>query len=219
MLAPELGGYLLVTYRVSDLSAQALDMTDAVIVTRVTDPRQLLALQRLAPEGSEAAGWEECLADLAIDEACVLPGSSESGSAPVRFRIAPRLTAHVRHRQKYADVPVFPGCEFVFTRAGRPTGGSARTPSELLALLPALPAEVFDGHLARGDFHRWFERVFGDRELGEAIRRLEGHGVDDPRREMRRAIEERYLGAGASSGSIAPAPGCDRTAGRQEDER
>jgi hydroxymethylpyrimidine pyrophosphatase-like HAD family hydrolase len=208
MLAPELGGYLLVTYRVADLSAQALGMTDAVIVTRVTDPRQVVALRRLAPQGGEAAAWADSLGDLAIDEACLLPGSPESGTAPIRFRIAPRLTPHVRHRQKYADVPVFPGREFVFTRGGLPTGERARTAGELLSLLPALPAEVFDGHLARGDFHRWFERVFGDRELGRAIRRLEGGDVSDPRQRMMRAIEERYLGAGASSDfPTSPFPG------------
>jgi len=215
MLAPELG-YLLVTYRVSDLSAQALAMTDAVLVTRVTDPRQVRAFKRLAPQGGEEAVWEEGLRDLAIDEACLLPGSPESGTAPIRFRIAPRLTAHVRHRQKYSDVPVFPGREFLFTRAGVPTGDRARTASELLALLPALPAEVFEGHLARGDFHRWFEQVFGDRDLGQVLRRLEGPGVDDPRLQMTRAIEERYLGTSASTGPIAPT-GNDREPGRQED--
>jgi hypothetical protein len=124
------------------------------------------------------------------------------------------LTAHVRHRQKYVDVPVFPGREFVFTRAGLPTGDRARTPSELLALLPALPAEVFDGHVARGDFHRWFEQVFGDHELGQAMRRLEGPGVDNQRQQMMRAIEERYQGAAAAASPIAPT-GSDRTPGRR----
>jgi hypothetical protein len=170
-------------------------MTDAVIVTRVTDPRQVQALRGLAPEGAtDASGWEESLANLAVDEACLLPGSPESGRSPVRFRIAPRLTVHVRHRHKYAEVPVSPGCEFVFRRAGHSTGERARTPSELMALLPSLPADVFDGHLRRGDFHRWFEQVFGDRELGQAIRRLEGQHVREPRQQLVRVIEDRYLG-------------------------
>src|SRR5689334_22012138 len=45
----ELGGYLLVTYRISDLSQDILNASEAAIVTRVGDRRQALALMALAP--------------------------------------------------------------------------------------------------------------------------------------------------------------------------
>jgi hypothetical protein len=69
----ELGGYLLVTYRISDLSPDILRATEAVIVTRVADRRQALALLALAPGGGTPSEWLMLLADLAIDEAVMLP--------------------------------------------------------------------------------------------------------------------------------------------------
>ena len=132
------------------------------------------------------------LADLAIDEAVLLPGSFESGDSFKRFRVAPRLTAHVRHRHKYADVPVRLDQEFVFTQEGRPTGTRARTVRDPLSALPALPDNVVQGHLARGDFRRWIEDVFGDSELGGAIRHLERGDVSSVRDALQRAITDRY---------------------------
>ena len=188
----ELGGYLLVTYRISDLSPDILNASEAVIVTRVDDRRQALALLALAPRGDPPSEWLALLADLAVDEAVLLPGTLESGDSLKRFRVAPRLAAHVRHRQKYADVPVGLEQEFVFTQRGRPTGKRARTVRELLSALPALPDDVVQGHLARGDFRRWVEGVFGDRELGAAIQHLEQGEVSKVRDALRRAIADRY---------------------------
>jgi hydroxymethylpyrimidine pyrophosphatase-like HAD family hydrolase len=191
----DLGGYLLATYRVSDLSPDILKASDAVIVTRVDDRRQALALQALAPGVVTTEAWLALVGGLAIDEAVLLPGSFESGESLKRFRVARRLTVHVRHRRKYADVPVSPGQEFVFTREGRPTGTRARTVRDLLVVLPALSHDVVQGHLARGDFSRWFEEVFGDGELGATIRLLERGDASNAGDGLQRAIADRYRGA------------------------
>ena len=188
----ELGGYLLVTYRISDLSPDILRASEAVIVTRVDDPRQGLALLALAPEVGTPETWLALLAGLAIDEAVLLPGSFQSGNSLTRFRVAPRLTKHVRHRKKYADVPVCLGEEFVFTRNGRPTGERARTVRDLLLVLPGLPDDVVQAHLARGDFRRWIEDVFGDGELGGAIGRVEQGDASSAQHALLRAIADRY---------------------------
>jgi hydroxymethylpyrimidine pyrophosphatase-like HAD family hydrolase len=193
----ELGGYLLITYRISDLSPDILKASEAAIVTRVDDRRQALALQALAPGVETTEEWLALVAELAIDEAVLLPGPFESGESLKRFRVAPRLTAHVRHRQKYADVPVCLEQEFVFTREGRPTGRRARTVRDLLSALPALPDDVVKGHLARGDFRRWIEDVFGDHELGGAILHLEQGDFLRVRDDLRRAIADRYGGGSA----------------------
>jgi hypothetical protein len=187
----ELGGYLLVTYRISDLSPAILRASEAVIVTRVADRQQALALLALAP-GIETSEGLTLLAGLSIEEAALLPGSLESGTSLKRFRVAPRLAAHVRHRRKYADAPVRAEQEFVFTRAGRPTGRRARAVRELLSALPELETDVVRGHLERGDFHRWIEDVFGDHELGETIRCLERGKVANAREALRYAIAQRY---------------------------
>ena len=141
------------------------------------------------------------LASLGIDEAALLPRLGETGDSVKRFRVAPRLTAHVRHRAKYADVPVRPDQEFVFTLKGSPTGRRARTVRDLLAALPALDDDVVQGHLRCGDFRRWIEDVFGDRELGAAILDLERGNVADARAALGRIIAERYIGEADVIGS------------------
>jgi hydroxymethylpyrimidine pyrophosphatase-like HAD family hydrolase len=190
----ELGGYLLVTYRISDLSPDVLRASEAVIVTRVDDRRQALAVLALAPGAGTPETWLALVADLAIDEAVLLPRLFESGGSVTRFRVTPRLTTHVRHRSKYAEVPVCPEQEFVFTQSGRPTGARARTVRDLLLVLPALPDDVVQEHLARGDFRRWLEDVFGDGELGGAIERLEQGDISTARHTLLRAIADRYGG-------------------------
>jgi hypothetical protein len=188
----DLGGYLLVTYRIADLSPDVLGASEAAIVTRVDDRRQALALLPLAPPGTTESEWLALLAELAIDEAVLLPGRLEPGDVVTRFRVAGRLTAHVRHREKYADVAVAPGEAFVFTRDGRPTGRHARTIRDLLSALPALPDDVVQGHLTRGDFRRWIEQIFGDGELAAAIRPLERDDISNGRDVLCEAIAARY---------------------------
>jgi hypothetical protein len=188
----ELGGYLLVTYRISDLSPDVLTASEAVIVTRVVDQRQALALLALAPGAGTPSEWLAMLAGLLIDEAVLLPGPRQSGDSVTRSRVAARLTDHVRHRAKYADVPVRREQEFVFTREGRPTGSRARTVRELLSALTTMPDDVVQGHLTRGDFRRWFEDVFGDGELGAAIPDSERGDVSKVRDALMRVIAERY---------------------------
>jgi hydroxymethylpyrimidine pyrophosphatase-like HAD family hydrolase len=187
-----LGGYLLVTYRISDLPPDILRASEAVIVTRVEDRRQALALLALAPRVGMTSERLALLADLAMDEAVLVSGPSESTDSLKRFRVVARLTRHVRHRQKYADVPVWPDQEFVFTRDGRPTGERARTVQDLISAIPSLPDDVVQGHLRRGDFRRWIEDIFGDIELGAAICHLEREELPRVRDALLRAVAERY---------------------------
>jgi len=51
-----------------------------------------------------------------------------------------------------------------------------------------------EGHLARGDFRRWIEDVFGDSELGAAILDLERRDVSNVREALARVIAVRYSG-------------------------
>jgi hydroxymethylpyrimidine pyrophosphatase-like HAD family hydrolase len=188
----DLGGYLVITYRIADLSPDVFEASEAAIVTRVDDRRQTLALLPLAPPGTTKSEWLALLAELAIDEAVLLSGRMDSGEVVTRFRIAGRLTAHVRHREKYADVAVAPGEAFVFTRDGRPIGRHARTIRDLLSALPALPDDVVRSLFTRGDFRRWIEELFGDAELGAALRPLEGDDVSNVRDVLQDAIAARY---------------------------
>jgi hydroxymethylpyrimidine pyrophosphatase-like HAD family hydrolase len=207
LLDPMLGECYLVTYRTSDLAPGVLDACDVIVATRIADRRRAARLLELARPEEPALEWVDTLADLSIGEAVLLRISAEEARGPARFTLQKRVTAHVRHRKKYIDVGVPPGREFVFTRDGRPTEHRARTLSELLAVLPTVPADVLASHLARGDFHRWIEDVVGDRDLGGWIRVIERGGGGHQRENILRAIRDRYV-------DIDPQRECSRDFGR-----
>jgi hypothetical protein len=192
---PKLGGFYLVTYRNADLAPGVLNACDMIVATRIADRRLAARLVGLARPAEFPAEWVETLANLAIGEAVLLRTVREDEHGMIRFALERRVTAHVRHREKYIDVGVAPGREFVFTRDGRPTEHRVRTLRELLEVLPVVADDVFAGHLARGDFHRWIEDVVGDRALGEGIRGIERSDGTKARETIARAIRDRYLDA------------------------
>jgi hypothetical protein len=187
----EHGGYTLVTYRPSHLAPAVLEACGATIVTRTTDSVELSAL---TPSRLEAAASE-----LSTGEAILLPNTDEAHGVPLRFRLAPRLTAHVRHRQKYLDVPLPEARAFVFTCNGKPVGEPARTLLQFGDRLAASPPDVVAGHLQRGDVSRWVADVFGDYVLAVGVREIErlhrlGRALDEVDA-VRELIDERYAPA------------------------
>lgn len=169
----ELAAYVLITYRPSHLHPELLRTTGTIIATPLTDPDEVLALTTLCgAEGAESA-WGEILGGLGIDEAAVVPRVAEGGLLPQRFTIAPRLTAHVRHRAKYLEVPMPAERAFHFTCNGQNFGTPARTLKEFVRMQERLPAEALAGHAQRSDFSRWIAKVFGDQPLAREIRKIE----------------------------------------------
>lgn len=175
-LAPELAedlghaGYTFVTYRPSELDERLLRDIGVVIATRLTAPREIAALARWTSVPAESL--QAALGSLSVSEAVLLPTAVEAGGALLRFTVAPRLTAHVRHRHKYADLPVARHERFVFTQApGRP---AALSLAGLAAMLEQLAPEALGPHLRAGDFSRWIADIFRDDALAAAIRALEG---------------------------------------------
>jgi hydroxymethylpyrimidine pyrophosphatase-like HAD family hydrolase len=186
---PQSGGYTLVSYRPAQLPAPVLAATGVVLLTRMSDPAQLEALhaERVARQ----------VEHLSLGEAVLLGACDEAGDRPRTFRIAPRLTAHVRHRQKYLDVPIAERHAFVFTRQNRPFGRTAHTLTEFCDALAECPADVLDGHLERGDVSRWVSGVFGDYVLAARISELEQlHRLGQPLDRvdaLRQLVDERYV--------------------------
>ena len=187
-----LGGYTFVTYRVSGLHPSVLAATEAFVVTRQTDPREVQWLQAaVAP-----AVLADDLGNLPVGHAVLISDVSEAGSVARPFRLATRLTPHVRHRSKYIDVPVPSSRAFVFTDKGSSVGARAETLNELISGLATAGREMIDGHLSRHDFSRWLTDVFGDHVLGAEIRGLENRSrlesVVDIRESIINAIAVRY---------------------------
>lgn len=173
MLDAQLAGYTFITYRASGLHADVVAASECVIVTRETDPAEVRLLHARWRGGEDLAHWEETLRSLEIDEACLLPGSEEAGRSLRRFRLAPRLTPHVRHRHKYLDVPVGADAAFRFAFDDGAAGPVVGSLHELVGALAATPVEHMAGHLLRGDLSRWIGDVFRDAALAQRIRDLE----------------------------------------------
>jgi hydroxymethylpyrimidine pyrophosphatase-like HAD family hydrolase len=186
----ELAGYILVTYRVSNLPSTIRDCIDNVVmVTRESDPDEAATLLSLCRACAADAPSDRVFADLQTGEAAVLPGPEEARGIVRRFQVAPRLTEHVRHQSKYLDMPINEAHAFVFTSDGR-SGARARTLKEFTALLATLPSKTFEGHLRRHDFSRWIEAVFRDRPLAARLSAIETRIETDDARDIAEAIAQ-----------------------------
>ncbi|HEX6810414.1 MAG TPA: HAD family hydrolase [Planctomycetota bacterium] len=166
------GSHTLITYRVSGLAAEVLRSAECVVVTRESDPAEARLLHEAFAGRGEAAKWTAELAGLELDEAVLLPVSPEAGGRLRRFRVAPRLTRHVRHRHKYLDVPAVGERAFRFRLDGA-LGPSAASLSELVQVLTCTPVERFREHVDRGDISRWIGEVLCDGTLAAAVRDIE----------------------------------------------
>jgi hydroxymethylpyrimidine pyrophosphatase-like HAD family hydrolase len=172
----DLGGYTLVTYRASGLDKNLLAASQAVIVTRESDPEEISALRALCTtcqSGGEDREWGVTLERLVIGEAVALPITEEAHGEARRIHLAPRLTPHVRHMAKYIDLPVSENRSFVFWSDGAPTGQRAQTLREFVDIIGRASLLALDGHLRRKDFSRWIGGVFGDYELSRIVSALE----------------------------------------------
>ena len=102
-----------------------------------------------------------------------LPITEEAGGDLRLFTIGPRLTPHVRHREKYVDVPVTEHRAFVFGGNGHGSFHRAHTLRQFVAMLEGASPAALDPYVRRGDFSRWIGDVFGDYPLAEELRALE----------------------------------------------
>jgi hypothetical protein len=171
LLDLDLGAYTLVTYRPSDLHSDVRKAMEVICATRISDPQEAKAMQAMFGGGS--GDWSATLAGLADGEAVLLPDAQGAPGELQRFSLRARLTAHVRHRSKYLDVPMQSGHEFVFTADGKPVGSPSRTLQDFVSSLGSVSPGVLDGHARRGDFSRWIAEGFHDHPLASDVRKVE----------------------------------------------
>jgi len=194
LLDLERKGYTVITYCASKLPRSLLQATEVIIVTCESNPAELAALRRCGGSAVADAAEYEPLRHLRPGQAAALPGTEESGGRIRLFNVARRLTVHVRHRQKYVDVPVSDLRAFVFEGGGLMR--RARTLREFVAHVEGAPWKQLDGHLQRGDFSRWVRDVFGDHALAADLRFIEGRHRSSPGpetvAEIADAVRSRY---------------------------
>jgi hydroxymethylpyrimidine pyrophosphatase-like HAD family hydrolase len=175
--APELldlehNGYTFVTCWASRLPAALLQSAEVMLVTRESNPEEVEALRSWCPKchNVDNEGWAS-LARLATAQAVALPITEEAGGRLTQFTLGSRLTPHVRHREKYVDVPVSEARAFVFAGPGPRARRIARTLREFI--LEVGRTRDVSGYLERGDFSRWMGDVFGDHALAAELRDIE----------------------------------------------
>jgi hypothetical protein len=173
LLDLDTNGYTIVTYCASRLPKELLAATEVMLVTCESNPAEIDALcQRCETcQTVEAARsrWS-ALAHLARGHAVALPITEESGGELKMFTIGQRLTPHVRHRQKYVDVPVTDSRAFQFAANGGPPH-KARTLRQFVDALEGMAAAAsLAAYVRRGDFSRWIADVFGDNALADQLR-------------------------------------------------
>lgn len=170
----EANGYTVVTYRASRLPKELLAATDVMIVTRESNPAEVEAVRHSCSKCSGVdRSWWSILGHVRLGQAVALPITDEAGGDLRLFTMAPRLTPHVRHREKYVDVPVSDQKAFVFAANGHIPGSRARTLRQFVSMLEDSSHAHLDGYLRRGDFSRWIADVFGDYPMAAELRSLE----------------------------------------------
>lgn len=173
LLDLERDGYIVVTYRPSRLPAALLADTEVMIVTCESNPAEMNALYAYcagyAPGGR--GRWSR-LPHLKKGQAAALAVTEEAEGTLDVFTVAPRLTPHVRHRQKYVDVPVGGHHAFYFAPNGE-TPRRAHTLRQFVTILEATPAVQLQPYIRRGDFSRWIRDVLGDHSLAVELRGIE----------------------------------------------
>jgi hypothetical protein len=187
LLDLEANGYTFVTYSASRLPPDLLGATEVMIVTRESDPDEIDALRRWCPRcsGVDVARWS-LLTRLATAQAVALPVTEESGGDLILFTLGPRLTPHVRHREKYVDMPVSEDRAFVFAATPHRGRRAVRTLREFVNELNS--RQDCDEYLQRGDFSRWIADVFADHALAAELRDLEAAHRAAPSSDMARVV-------------------------------
>ncbi|MBK9129860.1 MAG: HAD hydrolase family protein [Phycisphaerales bacterium] len=165
----ELAGHTWVTYRVGGLHADVVQASECVIVTRETDPAEVDLLYARFRGSGGAAHWRQVLASLELDEAVLLPVDEEAQGDLRRFRIAPRLTHHVRHRHKYMDMPVGSEVAFRFVPRGGASGPVVHSLQEMIDALSSTRTDSIVDHIHRGDLSRWIGDVLRDTVLAREV--------------------------------------------------
>jgi hydroxymethylpyrimidine pyrophosphatase-like HAD family hydrolase len=170
LLDLERNGYTVITYCASRLPRPLLDSTEVVVVTCESNPAEVDALFTLCEERAGSRQDWSALGRLRPGQAIALPITAESGGRLRLFNVARRLTPHVRHRQKYVDVPVSEPRAFVFSTL---PNVRARTLRQFVAELECNPVRLLEPFVDRGDFSRWIRDVFGDHALAAELRAIE----------------------------------------------
>jgi hydroxymethylpyrimidine pyrophosphatase-like HAD family hydrolase len=198
MFNPAAKGYLLITWKPWELSADALASLDAVLALGSPDPDSAFVDLTGAVAGMPRADIARLLDGP--------PGRAvlawrQHPRQPVTFTIGVRVTSHLRHEHKYDQTGVEPAHRFQFrTEPDGPTGAVAANLAELEAELSGCDEGVLRHHCPGHDFSRWVADVFHDGPLAADLAAAEaaiaprspGAVVEQARLTLITALQDRH---------------------------
>ncbi|MBN1179370.1 MAG: HAD hydrolase family protein [Anaerolineae bacterium] len=164
VMLPEMladGGWAFISYCPDRLSEEVLRALDACILTRLSDPDAIQALQYTAGQVPRVS-----LAKIPQGYAWLC------GEQTVRLRPNVRRVSHIRHLYKYLDTPLPRHKRFYFRDEKAYLGVEAATLYEFLHCLRTLPIESLAYHQVRGDFAAWVKGALGYNALSDHLRKL-----------------------------------------------
>lgn len=179
------GGWAFVSYRPDRLDQAVLREMHHCLLTRMTEPESVQAVQTHCKTCGTGS----------VNMAALAPGSALLCGGPVvRLRPAIRRVPHTRHHYKYLDVPLSPEKRFRFRDARTDLGKEAASLYELLHLLPSLPIASLEYHDQRQDLVRWVEGSLGDAELAARLRKLSNRQLqgEELREAFRQTVAAHY---------------------------
>lgn len=169
------GGYVLASFMPALIPAAELECADMVLELR-------------GDQGSTGLrSWEPRRAVMRVGR-----------DDPRPFNVGERRTAHVRHRHKYADLPLPVNRRFYFRVKGEPL--VAGTLNEFRTAVRHLDPDVLEFHLQRGDLSRWLDTTIADKDLAAHVAALESElsarrsaELERIRKQIVAAVSDRYL--------------------------
>ncbi len=169
------GGYVLSTFVPAELPDDELEQCDVTVVLPDIDV------------GGHISEQPRRFATLELEGGPARP-----------FTMGERITAHVRHRHKYADKTLPESRRFYF-HSEAPDVETAGTVREFSRQLAWLPPDIVEFHAERGDFSRWFRDALADSDAADEIADAEEHlaaqraaTIERVRRRIIESVDRRY---------------------------
>jgi hypothetical protein len=189
-------GYCLVTYRPAIVCKEANVTFDYVLAVASEQDTESDVIESVSALTRIPAGaLVQFLADAVQGRALLVRLADPAEVYPLI--LGRRAVNHVRHWHKYARFRLPPARRFYFWDSGGVAGNLEEFHSELRLC----DGRVLGHHARHRDFSSWIQDVMNDTELAADARAIEGRlasadssgAVEDLRRELLKAIEDRYL--------------------------
>ncbi len=145
---------------------------ETIVFTRGS-PAEIRTVSEGFGPPAETASWGAILGDLDLGDAAVVSRQAGSWGQMTQVRLAARITAHVRNRNKYFHVAMDEGRPFVFKGEDDRVIARSHSLRDLCFALAWVNPGSVHGHLLRRDFSNWVRDVFRDDVLTASIEEAE----------------------------------------------